>query len=165
MLAAESLCVKGEVVLDALLRQNGGAGSHAAYHWDPVRPGVGFLRHCPVGRGREGDGPGLALSFDDQTCLFQPFQMKVDGGGGLQPHGRADLPHRGGITVLRSEGLDEIINFLLLWSDSSHGQAPSRRPAVTERKASSVLTFGIIIAYPPLEVKRMFQITADFCIL
>ena len=38
-----------------------------------------------LGAAGEGDGPGLALSFDDHTCLFQPFQMKVDGGGDFSP--------------------------------------------------------------------------------
>ena len=165
MLAAESLGIKCQVVLNALLRQNGGTGGHISHHRDPVCPGAGLLRHRSAGRSREGDGPGLALRLDDHARLLQALQMKVDGGGGLQSHGRADLPHGGGIPVLRGEGLDEIIDLLLLWGEVSHGQAPSSRPAVAEHKASSVLTFGSIIAYPPAEGKRMFQIPAVFRIL
>ena len=97
--------VKGAVVLDALLRQNGAAGGDGAQQGHLVAAVVG-----PVG---DGDGPGLALRLLDEPRLPQSLQMKVHGGGGAQVHRLGDLPHGGGVAVLVREIQDKVINLLL----------------------------------------------------
>lgn len=87
MLSGESLGVKGEVVLNAFLGKDWGAGGHIAQDRDLV--GVGILLLCRRAQGNAGQGnsPGLALCFDNNSGLFQTLHVKMDSGGGLQPHG------------------------------------------------------------------------------
>ena len=126
MLPGQALGIKGEVVLNALLRQDGGAGSHTAHHRDLIGVGVLLLRHRPAGAG-QGDGPGLALCLDDDASLLQPLQMEMDGGGGLETHSRADLTDRRGIAMFRGKGLDVVVDLLLLRSEFLHGLTPFHR--------------------------------------
>ena len=75
------------------------------------------------GRAHHGDGPGLALGLRDESRPFQSLQVEVDGGGGLESHFFADLPHRRGIPVLGLEGDDKFINLLLLGGKRLHGRS------------------------------------------
>ncbi|MPM63718.1 hypothetical protein SDC9_110600 [bioreactor metagenome] len=45
----------------------------------------------------------------------------MDGGGGLESHRLADLPHGGGIAELVRKGQDKIIDLLLLVGELLHG--------------------------------------------
>ena len=72
ILAAVAACVEGQVVLDALLRQNGAAGRHIAHHWDLIFR----LRRFP-----QRDGAALAGALFNDACLLKPFEVKMDCGG------------------------------------------------------------------------------------
>ena len=104
--------VEGEVVLDALLSQNGTAGCHIAHDGHPVRR---FLRLRDGRRGGmgQGDGPPFSRTDLDESGIRQLFQMEVNGGGGPQAHGLADLPDRRGIPLRLDTGGNIIIDPLL----------------------------------------------------
>jgi hypothetical protein len=53
--------------------------------------------------------------------------VEVDGGGGLESHGGADLPDGGGVAVIGGEGEDIVVNLLLLGGKISHKKAPFKR--------------------------------------
>ena len=99
ILAAVAAGVEGQVVLDALLRQNGGTCGHRPHNGDLV-----LLRQ----RLRQGQRPALAGPLADDPQLLHVFQVKMDGGGGFQPHGVPNFPHGGGI-ALRPDGLGDIV--------------------------------------------------------
>ena len=105
VLAGEAAGVKGEVFLDVLLGQDGGARRHIAHQ--------GHLVPAAVGGVGDGDGPGLALGLGDAARLPQALEVEMDGGGGLQPHGLGDLTHGGGVAVFVCEGQDVVIDLLL----------------------------------------------------
>ena len=73
-----------------------------------------------LGRLRQGQGTALSGLLADDAQLLQVLQVKVHRGGGLQPHGLADLPHRGGIPLVL-DGLDDVvIDFLLHFGQLGH---------------------------------------------
>ena len=63
----------------------------------------------------QGNGPGLPVGLLDVALRLQLFHVEVNGGRGFQIDGKADLPHRGGITVLPGVLQDEVIDFRLFW--------------------------------------------------
>ena len=95
--------LKGDVAFDILLGQDGLARSHPAQHRDAGR----------LGGGGQGERAGLVPVFDQIARLLQIFEMAVDGGGGAQPHRRADFPHGGGISLGLVKLLDEGQDFLM----------------------------------------------------
>ena len=125
MLPFQALGVEGQVLLDALLRQNGGTGRHAAQNGDAVGGRLTLLGYL-VGEGSagQGQGAGLALGLLQHTGLLQALDVEMDGGGRLQAHGGADLAHRGGISVLGSKLHDIVINLLLFGGKLGHNKAP-----------------------------------------
>ena len=88
MLTGETLGVEGQVVLNALFRQDGGACGNGAEQ--------GYLILAVVRAVGDGDGTGLALGLGDQAGLTQSLQVEVDGGGGFQIYGFGDLTDGGG---------------------------------------------------------------------
>ena len=65
-------------------------------------------------RAADRNGAGLSLGLGDQARRLQPLQMKVNGGGGFEPHVLPDFPHGGGITVPGGEVNDIVVDLLLL---------------------------------------------------
>ena len=61
----------------------------------------------------QGDGPSFSGADLNDTGIRQLFQMEVDGGGGPQAHGLADLPDRRGIPLRLDAGGNVIIDPLL----------------------------------------------------
>ena len=59
--------VEGDILLHALLSQNGGAGGHVAQQGHPVLRQLGRQLHPMHG----GDGPGLARTAGDDAGLLQ----------------------------------------------------------------------------------------------
>ena len=57
---------------------------------------------------RQGQRPALAGPLADDPQLLHVLQVKMDGGGGFQPHGVPNFPHGGGI-ALRPDGLGDIV--------------------------------------------------------
>ena len=45
--------------------------------------------------------------------LTQALEVEMDGGGGFQPHGLGNLPHRGGVAVFVGESQDVVVDLLL----------------------------------------------------
>ena len=121
MLPCQSSGVKGQIVLNALLGQNGGSGGHTAHHRHLVGLLSRRLRRARVWAA-DGNGTGLSLGLGDQPRRLQPLQVEVDSGGGLEPHILPDLPHRGGIAVEAGEGNDIVIDLLLLGRERFHGR-------------------------------------------
>ena len=107
VLSGEAVGVKGDVFLNVLLSQDGGARRHVAHQ--------GHLILASRGAALDGDGPGLALRLGDIARFPQALQVEVDGGGGFQLHRLRDFPHRGGIAVFVGKVHDIIVNLLLLW--------------------------------------------------
>ena len=138
MLPGKAPRVEGQILLDALLCQNGGAGGHVAHHG-----------HLPGGSPDGGaalyrDGAGLPLLLGDKARRLQPLQMKVDGGGGLEPHMASDLPHRGGIAVVLLKRDDVLIDLPLLFGERLH------------QDHFHSWDCNAIISYNLTKVKRMF---------
>ncbi len=120
MLAVHALGVEGEIVLNAFLRQDGGASGHAAHHGYPVGLGLRLLCHRSHGKPGQGNRPSFALRLDDNPSLLQPLHMEVNGGGRFQSQGRADLPDGRGVAIFVGKGQDIIIDFLLFSGQLSH---------------------------------------------
>ena len=117
--------IKGQIVVNALLGQDRRTRRHVAQDGDAVV----FLRLL---RSREDDGPALEVPLLDQALLLKPLQVKVDRRGRLQPHSLADLPHRGGVPLLRDHCLQILINpvchLRLFWHDQSSQLCTSSSP-------------------------------------
>ena len=105
VLPGEAAGVEGEVFLNIFLGQDGGARRHIAHQGHLVFPAVGGVG--------DGDGPGLALGLGDAARLTQALEVEMDGGGGFQPHGLGNLPHRGGVAVFVGESQDVVVDLLL----------------------------------------------------
>ena len=73
----------------------------------------------------EDDGPALEIALFDQSPLLKPFEVEMNGGGGFQPHGFADLAHRGGIALLGNDFLKILIDLVChvgsLWHSNPSG--------------------------------------------
>ena len=115
--------IKGKIIFNAFLRQDGGTGCHTAQDGDLVGVGVLLLGNGAHGGAGEGNGPGLALGLADESRLPQPLQVEVDGGWRFQIHRLGDLPDRGGIAMLIGKGQDKIIDLLLFGGQFTHGAA------------------------------------------
>ena len=154
MLPGQAAGVKGEIVLDMLLRQYGRAGRHAAHHRDLIRRGLHLRR---AGAAADRDGPGLPLRLGDESGGLQPLQMKMHRGGGFQPHRLPNLPHRRGIAMVLLEGDDIVVNLLLLVGELLHGRPSSASQA--EHKAFRALVYiysNAILSYNRRKVKHSF---------
>ena len=84
MLAGETAGVEGEVVLDALLGQDGGAGGHVAHDGYLVEVGVGLLGHrAETGEGRAGTVMERvlpsALTMTPLSASFFMWKWTVEG--------------------------------------------------------------------------------------
>ena len=126
MLPCQSSGVKGQIVLNALLGQNGGSGGHTAHHRHLVGLLSRRLRRARVWAA-DGNGTGLSLGLGDQPRRLQPLQVEVDGGGGLEPHVLPDLPDRRGVAVLSGEGDDIVVDLLLLGRERHMADPPCGR--------------------------------------
>ena len=76
ILAGPAAGVKGQIVLDALLRQDGAAGGHVAHH----RHLVLLLDGLP-----QGDGPALAGALFDDPASSSRLRWKWTVEGDLRP--------------------------------------------------------------------------------
>ena len=65
------------------------------------------------GAAGQGDGPSFSGTDLNDTGIRQLFQMEVDGGGGPQANGLANLPDRRGIPLRLDAGGNIIIDPLL----------------------------------------------------
>ena len=138
--------VEGEVVLDALLSQNGTAGCHIAHDGHPVRR---FLRLRDGRRGGmgQGDGPSFSGADLNETGIRQLFQMEVDGGGGPQAHGLANLPDRRGIPLRLDAGGNVIIDPLL------HGRKHEMTSILLAASGSCAGAMYLTVSIPYLFLK------------
>ena len=110
--------VKGKVVLDALLRQDGASRGHVAHNGHPV-----------LGSGKlgQGDGPALPGALGDDPGLLQVLQVEMDGGGGFQSHCVTDFPDGGRIALGLDAGDNVVIDLLLHMGEIRHNRT-SRAP-------------------------------------
>ena len=115
--------IKGQVILDALLGQNGAAGGYISHDGNAVR--LLPLRQGSGGLGLDqADGPALAGADLDVAHLRQVLQVEMHRGGGAQAHGLADLPHGGGIALLTDAGNQVVIDLLLHFGQTLHLPRP-----------------------------------------
>ena len=104
---------EGDVALDVLHRQNGHARGDFAQNG---HLGGGGLALHPDGAVQ----PGLP---GDVAQALQGLQVGVDRGGGFQPRGGADFPHRG--RHPRGGFLpEEVVHLLLAFCETVHTHAP-----------------------------------------
>ncbi len=97
----------GEELLDVLAGEHAGAGGHVAEKGHvPDRA----RRHGGPGGGVEAHlhGPGLGRVATQIPLALEHGQMGMDGRGGGQPDGFADLPHRRRVALLPQAVADEL---------------------------------------------------------
>ena len=119
-LPVPTLGVEGDIIVNALLRQDGCTGGHIAQYRYPAGS-IGCLLHrrdlLRDGGGirplHQGQGPALAPVLAQVAQLLQMLNMKMHGGGGLQPHGLADFPDGGRIALVADKGRDIVVDSLL----------------------------------------------------
>jgi hypothetical protein len=128
ILVAAAAGVEGEIVLDALLRQNGAARGHVAHDGDAYPPGAPAPPAPPGGRMRvRRDGAALARALFDISGLLQMAEMEMHGGGGFEPHRLANLPHGGRVSLLPHAGGNVLVNLPLHFGKLPHHQTPFLR--------------------------------------
>ena len=126
--AAVAAHVEGQVVLDALLGQNGRAGGHIAHDGHPVHPflpfskgrGLPFVHRRVLQIAQRPDGAAFAGAFFDIALVGQIFQVEVNGGRRFQAHRIADLAHGRRISLL-FDALNDVAVDLHLHGFMLHG--------------------------------------------
>ena len=117
--------IKGQVILDAFLGQDGRSGGHIAHNGHLIFGRLAFRRLAfrrlaLPGRLRQRQGPALAGLLADDSQLLQMLQVKMHRGRGFQSHGLADLPHRGGIPLVLNGLGDVVVDLLLHFGQLGH---------------------------------------------
>ena len=159
--------VKGQVVLDALLRQNRRTGSHRTHDGNAAHRRLRLLRYGGRRGGRAGtlqrgqrQSAALSGALGQNAQLLHVLQMKVNGGRGAQTHSLADLPHRGGISLLPCGLRDVIVDLLLHFGQLCHVDAPffRRKPdgfVILYHTVPRIATF--VLSFSPEKAQKILE--------
>ena len=115
ILSISSASIKGQIIFNILLCQNGASCCHISYNGHPIF----WRRWVP-----QCNCPAFASPLLNDTCLLQMLKVEMHGGRRAQPHGFTNFPNGGRIPLIPYAGDDIVIYFLLHTCQSSHTGPP-----------------------------------------